>query len=80
MPSSKNMKTIAAVSAPRHRQAPAELRAPLTAEEKKEKRESSKDKQERIDDAVGNSRFSFFLDISDMILKESGLLTRMRRQ
>jgi hypothetical protein len=49
-------KTIKAVSAPRARHAPAEARAPLTAEEKKEKRQSSKDNQEQIDAAVGKSR------------------------
>ncbi|KAJ6485504.1 hypothetical protein DFH09DRAFT_1339785 [Mycena vulgaris] len=48
------VKTIAAISAPRNRQSPAEPRAPLTAEEKKEKREATKETQEKIDEEVGN--------------------------
>ncbi|KAJ7342566.1 hypothetical protein DFH08DRAFT_703817 [Mycena albidolilacea] len=46
------MKTIQAVSAPRIHQAPSQPRAPLTMEEKKEKRETSKEKQAAIDSAV----------------------------
>ncbi|KAJ7938868.1 hypothetical protein B0H13DRAFT_1587365 [Mycena leptocephala] len=50
--SSSKTKTIQAVSAPRIHQAPSQPRAPLTAAEKKEKREASKENQEQIDAAV----------------------------
>ncbi|KAJ6458737.1 hypothetical protein C8R45DRAFT_843716 [Mycena sanguinolenta] len=46
------MKTIQALSAPRIHEAPSQKRAPLTAEEKKEKRDTSKENQAQIDAAV----------------------------
>ncbi|KAJ6573766.1 hypothetical protein DFH09DRAFT_1311850 [Mycena vulgaris] len=46
-------KTIAALSQPRIRQTPSVPRAPLTAEEKKKKREDSPETQAQIDEAVG---------------------------
>ncbi|KAJ7086902.1 hypothetical protein B0H15DRAFT_781879 [Mycena belliarum] len=60
-------KTIAAVSQPRRKPAPTLPQAKATASEKKEKREESRAKQEKIDAAVGTDSISP-LDVSNPFL------------
>ncbi|KAF8210735.1 hypothetical protein K438DRAFT_2011299 [Mycena galopus ATCC 62051] len=77
MPAS--MKNIAAASNPRTRQPPKprkEPRAPLTAEEKKEKRDETAKNQAEIDDALG--KFTEWMD--DTLAKADALATKFGKK
>jgi hypothetical protein len=58
------MKTIQAVSAPRLNQVPSQKRAPLPAQEAKEKREESQATQAAIDAEVGELHIIKFFQVS----------------
>lgn len=71
-PTMSSKKTLQCLSAPRNRYAPAEARAPLTAEEKKDKRATSKENQEKIDAAVGETHLFVCLTCFQNIFKGNG--------